>query len=41
LDSRDYVAFAIALAETTLLPFILLAIVVAIVGVLISMLFLH
>lgn len=38
---KDYIAFAIALAETTLLPFILLAIVVAIVGVLMSMLFLH
>jgi len=41
LSLKDYVAFAIALAETTLLPFILLAIVVAIVGILMSMLFLY
>jgi hypothetical protein len=36
LELKDYVALLIAMAETTMLPLILLAIVLAVVGVTVS-----
>jgi hypothetical protein len=41
LDAKDYVALTIAMAETTMLPLILLAFVLAAVGIIISTIFLH
>jgi hypothetical protein len=41
LQAKDYVALMIAMAETTLLPLILLAIVLAILGISISILLFH
>jgi len=39
LELKDYVALLIAMAETTMLPLILLAIVLAVVGVTVSVIF--
>jgi len=41
LELKDYVALVIAMAETTMLPLILLAIVLAVVGVTFSMILFH
>jgi hypothetical protein len=41
LELKDYVALLIAMAETTMLPLILLAIVLAVVGVTFSMILFH
>ena len=41
LDAKDYVALAIAMAETTMLPQILLVIVLAAIGLFISILLFH
>ena len=41
LDAKDYVALAIAMSETVMLPQILLVVVLAALGLFISMLFLH
>jgi hypothetical protein len=41
LDAKDYVAIAIAMAETTMLPQILLVLVLAALGLFISILLFH
>jgi len=41
LELKDYAALLIAMAETTMLPLILLAIVLAVVGVTFSMILFH
>lgn len=41
LSAKDYVALAIAMSETTMLPLILLAIVLAVLGLTISIFLLH
>ena len=41
LDAKDYVALAIAMAETTMLPQILLVIVLIAIGLIISLLLFH
>jgi hypothetical protein len=38
LELKDYVALVIAMAETTMLPLVLLALVLAVVGVTVSIL---
>lgn len=37
-DAKDYLAMVIAMVETTLLPFVLLAIVLFVVGLIMSLL---
>ncbi len=39
LDAKDYAAIVLAMAETTLLPLILLAIVLTVFGIAVSVLF--
>lgn len=41
LDAKDYVALTIAMAETTMLPQILLVLVLAALGLFISILLFH
>ncbi|MGP8069750.1 MAG: hypothetical protein ACLP5V_07650 [Candidatus Bathyarchaeia archaeon] len=41
LDAKDYVALAIAMAETTMLPMIFLIVVLAAVGLFISIFLFH